>query len=30
MNGVLQFTDKGLFGKGWVIYEANYEKMILD
>lgn len=30
MNGVLQFTDEGLFGKGWVIYEANYEKMILD
>ena len=30
INGVLQFTDEGLFGKGWVIYEANYEKMILD
>lgn len=29
-NGVLQFTDEGLFVKGWVIYEANYEKMILD
>lgn len=30
VNGVLQFTDEGLFGKGWLVYEANYEKMILD
>ena len=30
MNGVLLFTDEGLFDKGWMIYEANYEKMILD
>ncbi|WP_109745623.1 hypothetical protein [Arcicella aurantiaca] len=30
MNGVLQFTDEGLFGKGWVVYEADFEKMLLD
>lgn len=30
MNGVLLFTDEGLFGKGWLVYEANYEKMILE